>query len=385
MTEDNLEIRGTIPALLVFADIVDSSTYSAVLGRVEYAKRLLDFQRLFKMVGRKYFPEPSDSTQELCQIDSRGDEGIIFVACTESDFSELVFKAIEFIYHLKGLLRFGSAEQEEDTSAPRQIGLGAGIHVGKVAFATICENNRSVIKHIEGFSINYAKRVESCSRLGKYSRVFLSKEAAKLLEDKPVILSCSSAPMKGIKDNEEVYEVRSGLFDDLKLDLGYEADERLVEQIEELADQPMKIEEPWIKALVISILDYLIKESLVANRKGEYRKSQSNLAWHSSIEEDPILLYLRARGFEEKKQHTQQLRYLKQIVNKHPDFVHARKRLIRACWAIARKKSERSELVFARDLAKEFLDKFPRFLSDEEKEEFQKLVKTTSAKTKSKE
>jgi class 3 adenylate cyclase len=382
MTEGLLEVGGTIPALLVFADIVDSSKYSAVLGRLEYAKRLLEFQKLFKTVGQKYFPEPSDPTQEFCKVNARGDEGTIFFAtCTEVNLSETVFRAIEFLYHLKGLLRYGSAEEDNEASSPKQIGLGAGIHIGKVAFAVAFENNRSIIKQIEGFDINYAKRVESCSRIGKYSRIFLSKEAAKLLEDKPIVFTSTNASMKGIEENTKVYEVQSGLFSGLKMDTDIDkCSEVMIERVKELAYQPIKIEEPWNKSLIISVLDCLIRDTIVSDRKKEYRELQLNLAWHSSIEDDPILLYLRARDFEEKRQYTQQLRYLKQIAHECPDFVHAKKRLIKSCWAITKRKSERSELVFARDLAKEFLEKFPHLLSEEEKKDYRKLVKAISRK-----
>lgn len=382
MTKANPEVRGTIAALLVFADIIDSSKYSAVLGYEEYAKRLLYFQKIFRNLGRKYFPEPSDPTLEYSEVGARGDEGVIFLAQAhmQSDFSEPIFRAIEFLYHLKGLLRYGSSS-ENNASSPRRIGLGAGIHVGRVAFATIKENDRSIIDRIEGFSINYAKRVESCSRLGMYSRIFLSKEAAKLLEDKPVTFSQVNASMKGIEENVEVYEVHSGLFSGLKLDPDNEDEGRLIEHIEMLAHNPAHIEEPWMKSLVVSVLDCLLNNALVIGRRKEYQNSQLKLAWHSAIEDDPILLYLRARDFEEKKEYTQQLRYLKQIVQNNPDFVHARKRLIKGCWALARKKPERSEVVFARDLAKEFLEKFPQLLSEEEKQDFQKLIKSISNRT----
>jgi hypothetical protein len=384
MAESQLQIRGTIYALLVFADIVDSSKYSAVLGYREYAKRLLNFQNTFEKLGKKYFPDPEDWSTEYCSIKARGDEGILFYAKTQSDFSELIFRSIEFLYHLKGRLRFGGDEEEAAKASPRRIGLGAGIHIGPVAFATKQENNRSIIDRLEGFSINYAKRVESCSRAGKYSRVFLSKEAAQLLEDKPVVFSRVIAPMKGIEEYAEVYEVKAGLLGGLKLDPHDPEDERLQFEANNVASHPKEIEEPWVKSFVVSVLDCLLNQSIVIPRRVEYRDRQLNFAWHSSVEDDPILLYLRARDFWEKKQYTQYIRYLRQILQEHPEFVHARKRMIKACWAIARGKAEPAEMVFARDMAQEFLDQFPQLLSQEEKKDFQKLVKETKAPNKPK-
>ena len=377
----NIQIKGTIRALLLFADIVDSSKYSSVLGYRQYAERLLEFQNLFKSFGMKYFPEPADRVLEFCEVKARGDEGTVFLATskTDFDFGEAVFRSIEFLYHLKGLLRNRGSDDEQESQAPTKIGLGAGIHVGKVAFATKHENNRSIIDRVEGFSINYAKRVESCSRIGTYSRIFLSKEAGKLLEDKPVILSSTLAPLKGIHDQAEVYEAKSGFFEGLRINPTDEMDdERLVEAVRGLSEQPGEIEEPWEKALCISVLDWLIRNTPVHSLKAKYREAQSKLAWHTSVEDDPILLYLRAKDLEEKKQYSQGLRYLKNIVEEHPDFVHARKRLVRLCWSIAKKKSERSELALARDLAKEFIEKFPQFLTDAEKKEFTQIIKSTA-------
>jgi hypothetical protein len=382
MAESQPEVRGTIYSLLVFVDIVDSSKYSAVLGYKEYARRLLDFQNTFEKLGKKYFPDPADHSREYCLVRARGDEGILFYATTQPNFAELVFRSIEFIYHLKGRLRFGIDEKDEGSTSPRRIGLGAGIHVGQVAFAIKQKNNRSVIDRLEGFSINYAKRVESCSRLGKYSRVFLSKEAARLLEDKPVVFSRMTAPMKGIEEGAEVFEVQAGLFSGVKLDPNDPEDEHLQSQVNNIASRPIEVEEPWVKSLAISVLDYLLDQSPVNARRVEYRNLQLNLAWHSSIEDDPILLYVRARDFWEKKRYTQYIRYLRQILQNHPEFVHARKRMITACWAITKSKAEPADKVFARDMAREFLDRFPHFLTTEEKKEFQALIKEAESKVK---
>lgn len=376
------EVRGTVPALVLFADVVDSSKYSAVLGYTEYAKRLLRFQQLFRVVGARYFPEPEDLTQEFCRVNARGDEGTVFLARMSGGFAEPLMRAIEFLYHLKGLLRFGF-DEGLDAPSPRDFGVGAGIHVGQVAYLTQIKDSRSIISGLEGFSINYAKRVESASRLGKHSRIFLSRDASKLLEDKPIVLSPVSAAMKGIEESADLYEVRAGLLSGLQLQPNEEnpQEENMIECVQGLMQQPEKIEEPWMKSLAISVTDWLLRESPVAGRKAEYRESQLRLAWHSSIEDDPILLYVRAREFEEKKEYSQQLRYLKEILDKYPDFVHARKRLIRACSAIAKSKAQRAEMVLARDLAKEFLEKFPSLLGDDERKELQDVVGLMKKKT----
>ena len=383
MDDEKIAVRDTpIHAVLLFADIIESSKYSAVLSYGEYAKRLLDFQESFLSLAERYFPEPEDRTSDFREVSARGDEGLVFLAPVSLDSAaDVVFRLIEFLYHLKGILRFGREESDGVAASPRRIGLGAGIHVGRVAFAVAERNNRSVIARLEGFSINYAKRVESCSRLGKYSRIFLSKDAARLLEDKPVILSHFQASMKGIDDIAEVYEVQAGLFSSLNLSDDKD-DNQLVDQAVTRADHPERIEEAWMKSLIVSILDYLLQTSPVKALRAKYADGQLRLAWHSSTEDDPILLYLRARDLGEKKEHTQQLRYLKELAQKYPEFVYVRKKMIQACWAIAKGKAERAEMVFARDMAKEFLDRFPQFLDAAEVREFRELIKKMARGTK---
>jgi hypothetical protein len=273
---------------------------------------------------------------------------------------------------LKARLRFILPE-ENGNLAPQQIGIGGGIHVGKVAFATDVNDKHSVINQIEGFSINYAKRVESCSRNGKFSRVFLSKEAVGFLKDAPIIFASSMMPLKGIEDNAEVYEVQSGLFD-MKFDKQDFGDEQLIKETTRLIKHPRDIDEAWIKSFIVSVLDFLQRNTLMKNIQEYYYKLQLEFAWRDPIEDDPILLYIRARDFSRKKQYTQQIRYLKEILNKHPKFIHAIKRLIEACWQVTKYKSKPEELIFARDMAREFIECYPILLTDNEKKQFQDII-----------
>ena len=375
------QVGGTRNALLVFADVIESSRFSAVLDYQKYAERLLDFQTAFEKLGRRYFPEPEDKTAAYTPIAVRGDEGTVFVVDPDSDPVELVFRAIDFLYHLKGHLKSAVESTENSGGAPSRIGVGAGIHYGAVAYITEVREAHSVISGIEGFSINVAKRVESSSREGKYSHVMLSKEAFRLVESQPLIFFPVVTEMKGVHKNVEVYEVRSGLFSGLKLESSDPLDEKLISQAERLAKNPADIDEPWVKSFVLSLLDVLLRDAQAEPRRLEYRQSQLKLAWDNPTEDDPILLYLRARHFSESKEYTQQVRYLREIIQRHPEFVYARKRMIEACWEIAKNEPERAELVFARDMAAEFLDHFDYLLAPEEKEAYQRLVKEATAKT----
>jgi len=369
------QVTGSREALLVFADVIESSKFSAVLSYEAYAERLLSFQEKFEQLGKRYFPEPDDKTERYTQVSARGDEGTVFVIDADLEPTQLVFRAIEFLYHLKGQLKFPTKKIEDSGEAPSRIGVGAGVHFGKVAYTTELRGGHSVISGIEGFSINFAKRLESSSRDGNHSHVMLSKEALRFVEDELAIFIPVTTEMKGIHKSVEVYEVRSGLFDSLMLDSTCPSDVKLTDQATELASNPSTIDEPWVKSLVLSVLEALLKRSLIQTRRSEYREKQVKLAWHSPTEDDPILLYLRARHFSETNKYTQQLRYLQKIVQTYPELVHARKKMVEACWQIAKNKPERAELVFARDVATEFLERFDYLLTPKEKDRYNEFVK----------
>jgi len=367
----------TEEALIVFADIIDSSKYSAVLGYEQYAQRLLGFQQTFTDLGHRYFPRVEDKTVQFCRVDARGDEGIIFLLCPQgaqqAQKATHILRAIEFLYHLKARLRFGGDTSGSET-APRRFDVGAGIHWGKVVFILTEEDHHSVIGGIEGFDINYAKRVESCSREGRHSRILLSTEAARYIELEPIVLTSFRTAMKGISDDVELHEVQAGLLDHMELRSEDEGDQLLIDQAERLCSNPMGMESSWEKALVVSVLERICKSAPVPADKAKRRRMQYDLAWHSVKEDDPILLYLRSRDCRESGQRTRELRYLRSILRAHPHFVHARLLMVKACWALAQGKAEREEKLFARDTAKEFLDHHRSLLNDEQKADFRRLL-----------
>ena len=369
------QVRGSAHSLLMFADIIDSSKFGAVLEYEEYADRVLEFQESFIALGRRYFPKPADTTVAYCRVEARGDEGTIFVMDVDEDPPDLVLRAIEFLMHLKGCLKMTPMSQQRDKS-PTQIGLGAGIHFGTVAYATSLDrDNHAQIARLEGFAINYAKRVESSSRDGGNSRIMLSEAAFRLVEGAPVTFKRILTPMKGIGECVEVYEVCGGIFRIQIAPKDQPGEQRLVARCRELAAQPGRIDEQWMKSLIISVLDQLIQQPLFSQQRSEYQRLQEKLAWYSCDEDDPVLLFIRARMYGAAGQHTQQLRYLREILQRYPGFVHVKKAMIEACSVIAKCGAECLEKVYARDMAREFLERYPELLDSVEREKFESVIR----------
>jgi hypothetical protein len=51
---------------------------------------------------------------------------------------------------------------------------------------------------------------------------------------------------------------------------------------------------------------------------------------------------------------------------------------VAACYEITKKTEERSEKIYARDIADEFLKRFPEYLTAQEKESFKDILKKIS-------
>ena len=363
-------------ALILFADVIDSSKYSAVLTMEDYAKQLLEIQKLFVKIGTSYFPIKDNNVSTYTNVDARGDEGTIFYVDQNADSVDSLYKAIMFSFELKARLEL----LHKNVPVPKPINMGIGIHYGTVALISclkeISGRTKSIINHIEGFSINYAKRVESASRIGKYSKIFLSKDAASLISLEPIILAKYDSSLKGIDSNEEVYEVMSAFFEDLPF-CGDEI-ERFIDTFGQNNDDLNLLRNPWLKGLVMSVLDTRLRRSFDNTLKSQYRKQLSEFAWRSPVEDDPILLFWRAKECGEDKRHTLRISYLKNIIKSHPKFLHARIQLAKACWDVAKTSSKREEIIYAHDTAYEFVNRFSDCLSEEEKQFYSEILKKCS-------
>lgn len=371
-----------VDALLIFTDIVDSSVYSSILGLKEYARQVLQFQRLFEQLANLYFPdqpyfkEPVDSWR---RISSRGDEGLVFIVDRREKAQDLVYKGVKFAFELKARLKLLNELKSKQEKAPKEMRIAVGIHYGQVVPITKLQKKdgvtRSYIDKIIGYSINYAKRVEASSRVGKFSRVFLSKEVANLLAGSPIVLYKYIASLKGIQENEEVFEVQSALLPGIPVPSFEESDvldnEKFLEYYTEKDNEKEFIREAWLKSFVISVLDTLKGQARSNNLKKKYHDKIEKLAWANPIEDDPILLFIRARECQYDKKFSRAAAIFKTIVEKFPDFLDARIKLVEACYDIIKSKDKVSaEIIFVRDTAEEFLEKYDSILSLDEQKKF---------------
>jgi class 3 adenylate cyclase len=378
-----------VSALLVFVDLVDSSRFSTVLPPDVYATQLLWYQRLFEQLGRHYFPLPETAARhiKLATVSARGDEGIVFVVDNDKTKGQQVSRAIDFLFELKATMAWSASAREstgglsvQTVRAPREMrDVGAGIHVGQVCAIVEPKDGRSLIDRIEGFSINYAKRIESCSRNGKYSRVFLSSTAAQAVRDEAIVLDQHMVSLKGIDEHTPAYEVRSAWVKSMLLsDFG--APEDIVNASVRVAEgDDESVPGPWARAVAASVLGNRIDAPLDSGTRDGYVAFLDRLLWQHPVEPDPILVFLRAKSALEKGHATLALRYLHELSSSAPGFVQGKRLMAKVCWEIASHPGSRAEAVFAKDIAREFLELFPSVLSEGEQTALRSILTASSS------
>lgn len=199
---------------IVFVDMVGSSNISKIKNHREYFKLIRDYHKCVEDVRDKYlknkfklsfFPEP------------RGDEGVFIFGNPigiQSDIKDerTILDAINFSILLKFIWLMNQLVKE-NFSAHNLIDLAVGIHFDELAYSG---PGPLKIDEIEGYAINYAKRIESASRIGKHSNIFISEEARALISEKNNIFfeRYDGIILKGLNDNETVYEVKNLLINE---------------------------------------------------------------------------------------------------------------------------------------------------------------------------
>jgi len=372
-------------ALLLFADIVDSSVYSSILGIERFARQVVFFQNLFEKLANQYFrdkPSFEEQTIAWCQIESRGDEGIAFIVDPEEDGTGLVSEAIRFAFELKARMKIMHRKQAD--APPQEMKVAVGIHYGEVAAINkprmIEDVYRNPIAKILGYSINYAKRVESSSRVGRFSKVFLSKEAADLISYLPIALDKHEVALRGIQSNDVVYEVRSAFLENVPIPAGNGAgeidDEEFVGYFAKELEEGEFLREPWLKSFAISVLSERKDAVEGTSLQKAYSERIDEIAWGKLVEDDPILLYWRARVCENEGKYSRAISCLKEIVERSPYFIRARVSLIENCHKMMKRADKMSaEAVYLRDTAEELLEKYDGILWDKERQQLKEILK----------
>jgi class 3 adenylate cyclase len=378
-------------ALLVFVDVVDSSVHSSMLGIENFAREVTSFQDLFRVLGNQCFKDKASFEEKVtawCEVDVRGDEGFVFVIDPEQTAVELIDKAVRLAFDLKTRMKIMHRNKKD--RPPKEMEIAVGIHYGEVAtinrLITTEHGQRRLIDKVLGYSINYAKRVETSSRVGRFSRVFLSKKAADLASRLPLALYKHEVPLKGIKESEEVYEVRSVLLGGVPIRVREGSaivdEEAVVRYFRSEAGEEDFLRDSWLRSVGVSVLGERKDAVKGTTEEKTYTDRIDQIAWGKLVEDDPILLYWRAKVCENSGKYSRAISYLKKTTKECPQLISARTGIIENCYRMIKKETKVSaDMVFVRDTVEELLDleRYERRLSEKERKRLEEILEETEA------
>lgn len=197
-----------VTATILFADIMDSMEIANYWDTIKYNNFLNEFQRLMQhgiSIWRK----------GIKQIKLAGDELVVFY-CSK-DVTEDIINSIALANTLKLMWYAGKINRKRVNEGKKILDLGIGINTGHVTYEyrpVVKDLKRHIRKRktFEGLPISLAKRIESFSREGRYSRIMLGHQTIAELnktyhwyEYEPMGLQ----RFKGMSQEVPVFELKS--------------------------------------------------------------------------------------------------------------------------------------------------------------------------------
>jgi len=228
-----------VHAAILFADLENSVMLSSTLRPHEYQRLINDFQTaMLNLVW-----ELEEKSQHVGEYHVAGDQFSIFfydpaevrrnykldglepakdqkrddlIAESSRINREIVFGGLRAAIQLKNMWLAHNLNLKRVRNKQEPLGLGIGLHAGRVH---LCERPDGK-RRIEGYAVNMGKRIETCARHGKYSRIMLSQEAHDILRSsvlKHTLLrqrvffhkhELGEELLKGIIRSQPVYELK---------------------------------------------------------------------------------------------------------------------------------------------------------------------------------
>ncbi|MEP0813267.1 MAG: hypothetical protein HRF49_01200 [bacterium] len=229
-----------ITAVILFVDLQGSVNLSSSLSIWDYDRLIDDYQRLlsdalgqmrerysipeWSVVGDElkaffYVPGDVETQAKLAEIREKGgwhsDEYNALSQAMRAEHDRLIYGALRTAIHAKHSWVSYPTNVERIHVKQSPIELGCGINSGRVILGDRIDGRR----RIEGYAINYGKRVEGTSRYGKYSQIALSRTAYEMMRNIKIAhsmlkqrvffreIALPPDAMKGLSQSERIHEV----------------------------------------------------------------------------------------------------------------------------------------------------------------------------------
>jgi class 3 adenylate cyclase len=202
--------------VILFADIVGCSEISNYEPLEKYNRILRQFRSLFEEITNKYKKEFYASHENIdFQSHVRGNEGhlMIFRKSPEEENPDLwaddIDTAITIALDIKRRWLLSESNKEKINSGKHTSDIAVGINFGQAWINKIGNNKYQP----EGYAINLTKRIESHSREGAFTHIYLSEAAYEklylLTDETPYTFDLPRLiKPKGIPTGINVFEVK---------------------------------------------------------------------------------------------------------------------------------------------------------------------------------
>ena len=196
-------------AVVMFADLVQSSDVSVFVPLSQYDVIIREFQRNSNEVltNQKIWARKEDGKAD-CMI--RGDEVYVILYSSPDMIDKDIETALKTAASIKRRWIFSSENRRRFKEHQEPLGLSVGIHTGYVQLGPSVYGKAETA---EGYCINFAKRVETSGRKGESSMIILSRDAYYPISRNTVsgmdlgFWPPFQAELKGISSRSSVYEV----------------------------------------------------------------------------------------------------------------------------------------------------------------------------------
>ncbi len=199
--------------VVLFADIMGCSEISNHKTVELYNEFLKEFHEIFQKVATDHKALYKEHEVPFISATTRGDEGCLMLFVPgQPDLATDVDTAVNVGLDLKRRWLLSKDNKERIYEGQLPTDLGIGIHLGK-AFINRSREDGKVRYQPEGYAINLAKRMESHSRDGRFTHVYVSEAARNelyLLRDEATYAFAPphSIQPKGISRDIRVFEVK---------------------------------------------------------------------------------------------------------------------------------------------------------------------------------
>jgi len=197
-----------VTATILFVDIMDSMEMANYWDTKKYSDFLNEFQRVMQhgiCIWQK----------GIEQIKFAGDELVVFY-CSK-DVGEDIINAIQLANTLKIMWYVSKPNRKRVKEGKKILDIGVGINTGDVTYGyrPVVNDLKKFIprrKTFEGLPISLAKRIESFSRQGRYSRIMVGHRTMAELNKLYHHYECESMGLqrlKGMSQEIPVFELKS--------------------------------------------------------------------------------------------------------------------------------------------------------------------------------